>query len=111
MHLFYAIAEKTFENSDWEEINEDPLGVAPGRVCAFPRTLISDCFTVLWIEESWALELEIYFEKLDFQSIELIVPNSSFYSPLGCYKVISVFLTTSAFSLSLGPVKTSYIVS
>lgn len=84
MHLFYAIAEKTFENSDWEEINEDHLGAAPSRVCAFPRTLISDRFTVLWIEESSALELEIRFEKWGFQSIELIIPNSPFYCPLGC---------------------------
>lgn len=104
--IFFTLLQRRLLKTQTERKLKRALGVQhPGRVCTFPWTLISDSFTVLWVEESWALGLEISFEKLGFQSTELIVPSSPFYCPLGCYKVISVFLATSACSLSLGPVK------
>lgn len=50
--FFYTIAEKTFENSKGEKINEGPLGATPGQVNMLARTPVSDCFTALQIEKT-----------------------------------------------------------
>lgn len=74
-------------------------------------------YSSLWLFHSsanwknWAIELQIHCVTLDSQSIELIIPDSPFYCFLGCLKFLSVFLTSTAFGLFLGPVKTSVYIS